>query len=556
MLLGGGLMMNGPRRSSKIFNRTNRQRLLQFSFWSVLTLLIAFIASTYIVDGKTQQSAYGDDWDDLGDFRSEINSMGVRTTAMVSSPLLLSEIDNPEETVFVVSGVERDTISLPRFTDDESIVELSDSDGYTGSEIEAIVEYVQAGGTLLLMDDFGYSSALAQEYNIVFSNHQLYDGEAWARELDYNYVWTNVTNAYNLTQTSGSTSVYHPCLADRDADLILDLIDPDPDSQNVGFTPTDDSFGMCGHRWDSEQKTYDFSESYDLLTSKPSAFDKESSFSPAENRYPIITSTLDSYLDSNDDGDLTPAFEAAGIQGDEQGPFAVYARICSSRLCAEPSSGQVHIASDGSLLINAIYSSSNIDGSNVPDNDNRIWALDIIADALLIGNGSLKPSENAVVIFDESRHQQTNPLSDTYNLAYYFLVYFTNDWMAMLILFLALFMMLEVVLIRKEDPEDWRHVFRIIYYGFGDAKRYEFYQHPEKIRQVFLSKIRSTNTMTREEFDSLSSEELQTLVDDQVLLRFIYDNRKYKTQELVAIVKRMREWGPDDNEPDEDLMDM
>ena len=76
------------------------------------------------------------------------------------------------------------------------------------------------------------------------------------------------------------------------------------------------------------------------------------------------------------------------------------------------------------FLINAIYSSSNIDGSNVPDNDNRIWALDIIADALLIGNGSLKPSENAVVIFDESRHQQTNPLSDTYNLAYYFLVYF------------------------------------------------------------------------------------------------------------------------------------
>ena len=62
--------------------------------------------------------------------------------------------------------------------------------------------------------------------------------------------------------------------------------------------------------------------------------------------------------------------------------------------------------------------------------------------------------------------------------------------------------------------------------------------------------------MTREEFDSLSSEELQTLVDDQLLLRFIYDNRKYKTQELVAIVKRMREWGPDDNEPDEDLMDM
>ena len=147
------------------------------------------------------------------------------------------------------------------------------------------------------------------------------------------------TNAYNLTQTSGSTSVYHPCLADRDADLILDLIDPDPDSQNVGFTPTDDSFGMCGHRWDSEQKTYDFSGSYDLLTSKPSAFDKESSFSPAENRYPIITSTLDSYLDSNDDGDLTPAFEAAGIQGGRTGTIRSRCQDLLFRLCAEPSSG-------------------------------------------------------------------------------------------------------------------------------------------------------------------------------------------------------------------------
>jgi hypothetical protein len=39
------------------------------------------------------------------------------------------------------------------------------------------------------------------------------------------------------------------------------------------------------------------------------------------------------------------------------------------------------------------------------------------------------------------------------------------------------------------------------------------------------------------------------------LFRFIYDNRRYKTEELVAIVKRMKEWGPDDDEPDDDLME-
>ena len=101
-----------------------------------------------------------------------------------------------------------------------------------------------------------------------------------------------------------------------------------------------------------EQKIYDFSESYDLLTSKPSAFDKEF---VAENRYPVITSTLDSYLDSNDDGDLTPAFEAADPRR-RAGPFAVMPEY------AQPDYALSHplvkcIASDGSLPINAIYSS-------------------------------------------------------------------------------------------------------------------------------------------------------------------------------------------------------
>ena len=43
--------------------------------------------------GQTQQSAYGEDWNDLGSFRSELNGLGVETTALVSSPLLLSDID-------------------------------------------------------------------------------------------------------------------------------------------------------------------------------------------------------------------------------------------------------------------------------------------------------------------------------------------------------------------------------------------------------------------------------------------------------------------------------
>ncbi|MDP6870677.1 MAG: hypothetical protein QGI73_00385 [Candidatus Thalassarchaeaceae archaeon] len=516
------------------------------AFWFLIGILVLEVLQTYLVEGETQQSAYGDDWNDLGAFRSEINSMGVETNALVSSPLLLSEIDHPEEAIFVVSGVERDTISLPRFTGDENVIEFTEGDGYTTSEILAIESFVQRGGTVILLDDFGYSAQLASQFGLDYSGHRLYDGQAYAHELDYNFVWVNTTSAFNFTTNSGSLSSINPCLKDLDNDGVIDLLDEDPLNPSITTQGiTSEMAGLCAHRFDQATSSWDFTEGYDILTNGPSAFEKASSYNPVENRYAIGRSTLDSYLDTNDDGNLTVGFEAAGIEDDEQGPFAVYVRYCQDRLCIDSDSGRVHFVSDGSMLINSLYSPDYLPDYSglVPDNDNRKWALDIIAEALLIGNSSTKASENAIVIFDESRHQQSNIGGDTYNLLYYLLIYFTNDWMAMLLLFLGLFIALEAVLIRKEDPDDWRHVFRIIYYGFGDARRYEYYQRPEKIRQVLLTRVRNVNAMSREEFDALPASELQKMVDDNVLTDFIFNDRRYKTDELVGIVKRIKEWG-------------
>ncbi len=534
-------------------SRQARRGALVFAFWAMLLMLVSTIGATYIIPGQTQQSAYGDDWDDLGSFRAEVASMGVETTALVSSPLLLSEIDNPEQAIFVISGVERDTISLPRFTGDENIIDLKESDGYTSSEIAAIKDFVKAGGTVLLMDDFGYSAGLALEYGLEYSGHHLYDGEAWARQLGYQYVWANETSAFNFTSTSGSVAnSIHPCLRDVDMDGIIDLLDDAPYDPNVGGIITIENVGLCAHRWDETTGEWDFSESYNLLTNSPSAFEKTSSFNPAENRYAIVTSTLDSYLDTNDDGNLTIGFEAAGIEGDEQGPFAIYVRYCVDRMCLDSDSGRVHFVSDGSILINSLYDAGPLSPYSraVPENDNRKWVLDLVAEALLLGNSSTSATDDAIVVFDESRHQQTTPMGDTYNLLYYLLVYFTNDWMAMLMLFLALFIILEAVLIRKDDPDDWRHVFRIIYYGFGDARRYEYYQRPSKIRQVLLTRVRNLNTMSREEFDAMPAAELQRVVDDPVLVQFIFEDRRYKPDELVGIIKRIKAWGQTSEESD------
>ena len=197
------------------------------------------------------------------------------------------------------------------------------------------------------------------------------------------------------------------------------------------------------------------------------------------------------------------------------------------------------------MLINSLYDpefESKYLGL-VPQNDNRKWILDVVAEALILNDNGTQPSENSLVIFDESRHQQPTIFGDTYNLLYYLLIYFTNDWMAMLILFLILFIFLEAVLIRKEDPEDWRHVFRVVYYGFGDAERYKYYQRPEKIRQVLLTRVRNINALSREEFDAMPAAELQGMIRDPVLVRFIFEDRKYRPDELVGIVRRIKQWG-------------
>jgi len=545
-------MIDWNQLSRRLNTSKNRRFALVVSFWSLLLILLLSIATKFVVSGQTQQSAYGDDWNDLGSFRTELNEMGVETTALVSSPLLLSDISNPEQTLFVISGVERDTISLPRFTGDDDVIQFSEGEGYTSSEIVAIREFVERGGTVMLMDDFGYSSNLASEFGFDYTFHRLYSDHSFDLTLGSDFVWVNTSSAFNFTSSPGNQAAINPCIRDSDMDGIIDVLDNDPDNPEIGANLVNSrTAGLCAHRYLGIDEVtlkpkWDWSQEYSLLTNTPSAFEKTSSYNPAEHRYVIARTTQDSWLDNNDDGNYTVGgYAALGFEGDEQGPFPVYVRYCEIILCRESDSGRVHFVSDGSILINSLYDpdfQSQYFGL-VPENDNRKWVLDVIAETLLIGNNGTSAGENALVIFDESRHQQPTLLGDTYNLLYYLLIYFTNDWMAMLILFLSLFIFLEAVLLRKEDPEDWRHVFRVVYYGFGDARRYEYYQRPEKIRQVLLTRVRNINALTREEFDAMPASKLQQLINDPVLVRFIFEERKYSSDELVGVVKRIKQWG-------------
>jgi hypothetical protein len=548
--------MNLPKVDVKTLLRSQKTRRtgLMISFYLVLALLLYSIVGTYLVESDPHLSAYDDDWDDLSAFRGDLNDMGVETLSLVSSPVLLQEIDNPEDTVFIVTGIEQDTISLPRFTGDIDVVQFSESEGYTTTEIEAIQQYVAAGGTLIVMDDFGWASGLATAFDLEYSGHRLYDAEAWARELDHNYIWMNESNPYDYT--GRDMSVSHPCFADSDGDGIIDRLDSLPDSPvNSHETPTLEQAGLCAHHL-QEDGSWNISTQYDVLLNSPSAFDKNAAELNTKNRYALGRSTQDSYLDTNDDGNLTVGFEGGGIESDEQGPFTMVVKVCERRDCDEQPGdpmGRAIFVTDGSILINAIYDHEtansdgygDFDGKVIPANDNRRWILDIVAESLLMHTGDDNGTSAAgkQVIFDESRHQQPSAMGDTYNLIYYILVYFTNDWMAMLFLFLALFVAFEAVIIKKVDPEPWRHVFSIIYYGFGDARRYGYYGRANKVKQVLLSRVRNLNSLTRDEFDALPARELQRMIGDPVLVKFVFEDRKYSLEQLVAVVKRVKMWG-------------
>ena len=48
---------------------------------------------------------------------------------------------------------------------------------------------------------------------------------------------------------------------------------------------------------------------------------------------------------------------------------------------------------------------------------------------------------------------------------------------------------------------------------------------------------------------------LQRMIDDQVLTKFIFEDRRYKPDELVGIVKRIKEWGSTSSEEEVEYVD-
>ncbi len=522
---------------------------LQVSFWAVMGILLLTILSNFInISATNQLSAYDDDWNDMSAFRQDIQAMGIETRSLVSSPLLLADIDDPRNTTYILAGVERDTLTLPQF-DEDGFITIASGKGFSPSEITAIVEFVEAGGTALVLEDYGYANTIAEAFGVRYTGEQVFD-TTYVAELDFNYIWMCMQSnpcGMNGTELDPDTlSTHERWAADGTAGA-------HPCSLLDGrLYPTSEDAGLCAQHWDGGAINYN--GTYQMLVNNITGLEVIPGVRGPLSEVAIraITSN-EATVDTNGDGEIWVGNEITPETPDRWGQFNLSIEVCARASCSPDDGGRVVFISDGSALINAMYDYEGFNEGDygptstlMPANDNRKWALDFIAEALMseLADEEGQPAQNAMVIFDESRHPQSALAADSYNTVYFLLVYFTGEGLAMLLLFLVLFVTFEAVLIKKRDPEPWRHVFSIIYYGFGDANRYAYYSKVEKIRQVFLSKVRNQNGLNQEEFQAMKANELVSMINDPVLAKFAIEaNNKYTLEQTVALVKRIKAWG-------------
>ena len=126
----------------------------------ITVILLVILVGLLIYESQTaspQLSAYSDDWNDLSQFRDEMenhesSSLTVRT--IISSPALLDNIDDPSDSVYVAIGIEK------MYLDNEAI---------------SIRKFVERGGSIIIADDFGHGNSISKEFGVEFLQGRLWD---------------------------------------------------------------------------------------------------------------------------------------------------------------------------------------------------------------------------------------------------------------------------------------------------------------------------------------------------------------------------------------------
>lgn len=402
----------------------------------ILLIILAFILnpiSNELNQRKPQLSAYSDDWNGLSSLRKSIERK-YDTSAIISSPLILNDTDDPENTLLLIIGVEKK---------------------FDNSEVLAIIDFVSKGGKVIIADDFGYANSISKEYKIEFYQKRLYD-----INYEENTSYVNI-------------QIHEP-------------------------------FG-------------DSNKTYDLTFDRPTALKAYQSNETSKITYQvtprdIINNLTDkqNWIDENDDGAIDYTERISDYI-----PIKIVVKD-------EKPVGKIVFIADSSIFINDMWKKS----------DNSDFALDLI-DYLLPNGGK--------VIFDESRHTQNDFVSNLYQTVFELFVFSSRNIFVKIFLFAGTILVIGIVTILAKDAKELEHEFDPTYKKEVTLPTIKI--DTERIKKIFLNKLRMWYAMSDEEFNKLSPNNLNRMIGDQQLIDFVYNPGAYKKDRLGLIVEKISRWG-------------
>ena len=326
---------------------------------------------------------------------------------------------------------------------------------YTELELEILVRFMERGGSILVLGDYDYSNTIAQLFAIEFVQHQLWD-------QNYRDNVSFIETTAHIDSKSYSVLLNEPV-------AIKDL-----NSQSLNL-------------WSSN---IEWTKNVFMTTSK------------------------NSWIDSDDDGAITPDDEAAPLSGFQLGVE------CGLRLEGEALGSAVFI-SDSSIGINHMWN----------ENQNSFFLIDLVES--IIGT-------DGQVLFDESRHTQESFGASLFQAALGFYFLLSGDTLVLQIIRLnvlvAVIILTMAMSLRQPEPRRLFHIFDI-----RKPRPFRSYGHNLDngilvLQEVFLERLRLRYQIY--EFDDKSRKERISMLPDLLNSYNIPLDDDFKV--LVGAPKQMR----------------
>jgi len=326
---------------------------------------------------------------------------------------------------------------------------------YTELELEILVRFMERGGSILVLGDYDYSNTIAQLFAIEFVQHQLWD-------QNYRDNVSFIETTAHIDDKSYSVLLNEPV-------AIKDL-----NSQSLNL-------------WSSNIEW---------------------------TKNVFMTTSRNSWIDSDDDGAITPDDEAAPFSGFQLGVK------CGLRLEGEALGSAVFI-SDSSLGINHMWN----------ENQNSFFLIALVES--IIGT-------DGQVLFDESRHTQESFGASLFQAALGFYFLLSGDTLVLQIIRLnvlvAVIIFTMAMSLRQPEPKRLFHIFDI-----HKPRPFRSYGHNLDngilvLQEVFLERLRLRYQIY--EFDDKSRKERISMLPDLLNSYNIPLDDDFKV--LVGAPKQMR----------------